>query len=246
MTTALKSPLEDRIALVTGASRGIGRAAALALAAAGAHVVALARTQGALEDLDDEIRELGGGATLVPLDLEDYAGIDRLGASLFERFGRLDILIGNAAILGPLTPIGHIDPRDWDKLLAVNLTANWRLIRSMDPLLHQSDAGRAIFVTSGAARVSKAYWGGYAITKSALEQMVKTYAAENSKTKVTANLLDPGPVATAMRTKAMPGEDPATIPSPEDIAPQFVAMSRRDFTTSGAIFAHRDGDWKEV
>lgn len=241
-----KPPLANRIALVTGASRGIGRAAALALAAAGAHVVALARTQGALEELDDEIRARRGAATLVPLDLTDYAGIDRLGAGLFERFGRLDILVGNAAILGPLSPIGHIDPRSWDQLVAINLTANWRLIRSMDPLLRQSDAGRAIFVTSGAARMSKPFWGGYAITKSALDQMVKTYAAETAKTKVAANLLDPGPVATAMRTKAMPGEDPATIPAPEDIAPQFVAMSRPDFTASGAIFTYRDGVWREI
>ncbi|VAW14542.1 Oxidoreductase, short-chain dehydrogenase/reductase family [hydrothermal vent metagenome] len=249
MTPKLQTPelpLKDRIALVTGASRGIGRAAALALAAAGAHVVALARTQGALEELDDEIGAQGGTATLVPLDLKDYAGIDRLGAGLFGRFGRLDILVGNAAILGPLTPIGHIDLASWDQLLAVNLTANWRLIRSMDPLLRQSNAGRAIFVTSGAARTSKAYWGGYAITKSALDQMVKTYAAETIKTKVTANLLDPGPVATAMRTKAMPGEDPATIPAPQDIAPQFVAMSRPDFTTSGATFALGNGTWQKI
>lgn len=238
--------LDGRIALVTGASRGIGRAAALALANAGAHVVAVARTQGALEDLDDEICRAGGSATLVPLDLTDYAGIDRLGAGLFERFGRLDILIGNAAILGPLSPLGHIDLHSWDQLLAVNVTANWRLIRAMDLLLQKSDAGRAIFVTSGAARAHKAYWGGYAITKSALEQMVKTYAAENVKTEVTANLLDPDRVATAMRTKAMPGEDPATLPKPAALGPQFVAMSAPEFEANGSIFLFRNDNWVEI
>ena len=246
MTEPSAKPLEGRIALVTGASRGIGRAAALALADAGAHIVALARTQGALEELDDEVTKAGGSATLVPLDLGDGAGIDRLGASLFERFKRLDILVGNAAILGPLSPLGHIDLKSWDQLLAINVTANWRLIRSLDPLLKQSDAGRAIFVSSGAARNNKPFWGGYAISKSALEQMIKTYAAELENTSMRANLIDPGQVRTAMRAKAMPGEDPMTLPEASELAPQFVEMSKPDFSANGEIFRFKNRKWEVV
>ncbi len=170
-----------RIALVTGASRGIGRAMALALARRGAHVVALARTQGALDELDDEIGAMGGQATLVPCDLADFDALDRLGAALFDRFGRLDVLVGNGGILGPLTPLAHADPKDWNKVMAVNVTANWRLIRSLDPLLRASSAGRALFITSGAAHRArmKPYWGPYAVSKAALEAIARTYAAEN-------------------------------------------------------------------
>ena len=175
----MAKPLQDRIALVTGASRGIGRAAALAFAEAGAHVVAVARTRGALEELDDEIRARGGDpATLVPLDLKDMEALDRLGAALHERWGKLDVLFGNAGILGDLTPLGHVDPKTWDTLMAVNVTANWRLIRSLDPLLRASDAGRAIFVSSGAAHKCTAYWGPYSVSKAALEALARTYAAE--------------------------------------------------------------------
>lgn len=227
--------LKDRIALVTGASRGIGRAAALELAKAGAHIIALARTEGGLTELDDEIKALGGSATLVPLDLRDFEAIDRLGAAVFERWKKLDILVGNAGLLGNLGPLSHISPDDWQVMTDINLTANWRLIRSFDVLLRQSDAGRAIFVTSVAARNCKAYWGGYALTKAALEAMVKVYAAELSGTGVRANLLNPGPIATRLRAKAYPGEDPAGIAQPEDVAPLFVTMASPDFQDNGQI-----------
>lgn len=225
----------QRVALVTGASRGIGRAAALALAKSGAHVILVARTEGGLTELDDEIKAFGGSATLVPLDLTDFEAIDRLGAVVYERWGRLDILIGNAGILGNLSPVSHISPEDWNVLLNINLTANWRLIRSFDVLLRQSDAGRALFVTSGSARTCRAFWGGYAITKAALDAMIKVYAAEMENTPVRANLLNPGPIATGMRAKAYPGEDPASLPTPEDIAPLFVEMTSPEYGENGVI-----------
>jgi len=231
--------LKGRIAVVTGASRGIGRAAALALSKQGAHIIAVSRTQGALTDLDDDLKAHGGEATLVPLDVCNGEGIDRLGAAIYERWGRLDILVGNAAILGPLTPVSHLDPKALSKLLDVNLTANHRLIRSLDPLLRASDAGRAVFVTSTAATSHTAYWGGYGTTKAALEAMVKTYANEIANTSVRANLLDPGPVHTKMRTQAMPGEDPDTLPSPDDIAPLFVEMTAPDFTGNGEVVRYQ-------
>jgi len=231
--------LKDRIAVVTGASRGIGRAAAVALSKQGAHIIAVSRTQGGLTDLDDELKQHGGEATLVPLDVCNGEGIDRLGAAIYERWGRLDILVGNAAILGPLTPISHLDPKAWDKLLSVNVSANHRLIRSLDPLLKVSDAGRAIFVTSAVATTNTAYWGGYGTTKAALEAMVKTYANEVVNTNVKANLLDPGAVHTKMRTQAMPGEDPASLSSPEDIAPLFVEMTAADYTGNGEVVRYK-------
>ncbi len=227
--------LKDRIALVTGASRGIGRAVAVELAKAGAHVIAIARTEGGLTELDDDIKEIGGTATLVPLDLRDFDAIDRLGAVVFERWKKLDILVGNAGLLGNLGPMSHIAPDDWQMLNDINLTANWRLIRSFDVLLRQSDAGRAIFVTSGVARNCKAYWGGYAVTKAALDAMIKVYAAELSETSASANLLNPGPIATRLRAKAFPGEDPATIPQVEDLAPLFVKMASPDYAENGQI-----------
>ena len=236
----MAAKLQDRIALVAGASRGIGRASALALAAAGAHVVAVARTQGALEELDDEIQAGGGATTLVPLDLADFDGIDRLGQAVFDRWGRLDVLLGNAGVLGELSPLPHITPHDWQRLLDVNLTANWRLIRSFDPLLRQSEAGRALFVTSGAANLHRPFWGGYGMSKAALDSMVKTYAAELANTSATANLISPGPTATAMRAKAMPGEDPETLPSPADVARLIVAMCATGFTENGVIVSYRD------
>ena len=228
--------LDGRVAVVTGASRGIGRAAALALAEAGAHVIAVARTQGALEELDDAIRRVGSSATLVPLDLTDYDGIDRLGAAINDRWKRLDIVVGNAGILGNLMPIGHITPKVWGQVMDINVTANWRLIRSLDPLLRMSDAGRAIFVTSGAAAKCKAYWGPYSVSKAALEALVRTYAAENATTAVKAMLLNPGPLRTDMRRAAMPGEDPETLRTPEDLAPHFVRLASPGSTESGTIY----------
>jgi NAD(P)-dependent dehydrogenase (short-subunit alcohol dehydrogenase family) len=228
-------PLQGRIALVTGASRGIGRAAALALAKAGAHVIAVARTVGGLEELDDAIQAKGGTATLVPLDLKDYPGIDRMGAAIFERWGKLDILLANAGILGVLTPLTHLAPKVWDELMAVNLTANWRLIRSLDQLLRLSDAGRAVFVSSAAAVNNRPFWGGYSVTKAALDSLVKTYAAELTGTTVKVNLLYPGPTRTAMRAKAMPGEDPMTLPAPEELAPLIVEMLSPDYGANGEV-----------
>ncbi|MGN8113813.1 SDR family NAD(P)-dependent oxidoreductase [Labrys sp. 22185] len=230
---------KGRLALVTGASRGIGRATAVALAEAGAHVIAVARTVGALEDLDDEIRQRGGAATLVPLDIKDGDGIDRLGYTLFERYGKLDILIGNAGALGAISPLGHIEPKDWDNVFAVNVTANWRLIRSFDPLLRKSDAGRAIFITSGAAWKSTAYWGLYAATKAALNSMVATYAAETVNSPIRANLFSPGPVRTHMRAAAMPGEDADTLPHPSSIAPSILKLASPDLIETGQVYEMR-------
>jgi NAD(P)-dependent dehydrogenase (short-subunit alcohol dehydrogenase family) len=231
--------VKDRIALVTGASRGIGRAAALALAREGAHVVAVARTVGALEELDDEIKQLGGSATLVPLDLKDLAAIDRLGAALFERWGRLDALLGNAGVLGAMTPLTHLKPNVWDDLIAVNVTANFRLLRSMDPLLRASDAGRVLFVSSGAARKHTPFWGGYAATKAALESLLLTYAAESANTNVKANLFNPGPTRTAMRAKAFPGEDPRTLPTPEEVAAKIVPLLAPSCDRNGELISFR-------
>ena len=239
--------LENRLAVVTGASRGLGRAIALALAKEGAHIIALARTQGGLEELDDEIKALGGSATLVPSDIKDFAAIDRLGAAIFERWKKLDILIGNAGILGKLTPLAHLDPKVFDDVMAVNVTANYRLIRSLDPLLRASDAGRAVFVTSGLAYKCWAYWGSYSISKAALEAMVRTYAAENGQTAIRANCFSPGATRTKMRAQAMPGEDPETLPAAEDVAAQVIPMCLPAFTDNGAVYKYAPtGLFKQV
>ncbi|WP_321391405.1 SDR family NAD(P)-dependent oxidoreductase [Emcibacter sp.] len=236
--------LDGKIALITGASRGIGREVALEFAREGAEVILVARTVGALEEMDDRIKaETGREATLVPLDITDYDGIDRLGAALYEKFGRLDILVGNAGALGVLSPVSHIAPKDWDTLVNVNITANYRLIRSLEPLLKASDAGRAVFVTSGAAHKSKPYWGGYAMSKAALEVLVKTWAEEMKITGIRANLINPGPMRTHMRAKAMPGEDPESIPHPREIAPMFVDMCSEAFSETGQVFDFRE--WKK-
>ncbi|MBV9045326.1 MAG: SDR family NAD(P)-dependent oxidoreductase, partial [Alphaproteobacteria bacterium] len=215
----MSKPLENKIALVTGASRGIGRAAAIALAKAGAHVVCLARTTGALEEVDDEIQKAGGTATLVPLNIRDFPALDRLGQSIFERWGRLDAFLANAGSLGVLTPLAHLQPKIFQELIEVNVTANWRLIRSLDPLLRASEAGRALFVSSGAARKHTPFWGGYGMAKAALESLALTYAAECETTNIRVNILNPGAMRTAMRARAMPGEDPDTLPKPEAVAP---------------------------
>jgi NAD(P)-dependent dehydrogenase (short-subunit alcohol dehydrogenase family) len=232
----MTKPLENRVAVVTGASRGIGRAAALALAQAGAHVIAVARTQGALEELDDEINTLGGSATLVPLDLTDFEALDRLGQAIYERWKKLDILLANAGTLGEIAPITHVDPKMWDRVIGVNVTANWRLVRSFDPLLRASDAGRAIFVTSGAAHKCKAYWGPYSISKAALEALARTYAAETEKTAIRAMLINPGPLRTRMRQSAMPGEDPLTLKTPEDLAPHILKLALPSWRETGKIY----------
>ena len=227
--------LQGRIAVITGASRGIGAAVARRFAREGAHVVLVARTVGGLEEVDDAVRAAGGSATLVPLDLLDFAAIDRLGGTIAKRHGRLDVLVGNAATLGGLRPMGHFPPDEWDRVFALNVTANWRLIRGFDALLRASDAGRAIFVTSGAARLSVAYWGAYSASKAALESIARIYAAEVAKTTVRVNLLDPGEVRTRMRAEAMPGEDPMTLPHPDEIAGAFVDLAAPDCRLNGEI-----------
>ena len=229
--------LANRIALVTGASRGIGAATALALAKAGAHVIAIARTTGGLEELDDQIRAAGGsGATLVPLDMTDTGGISRLADALDKRYGRLDVLIGNAAILGDVSPLGHVQPKSWDDVLAINVTANWHLIRFLDPLLQKSDAGRAVFITSGAASNARAYRGPYSVSKAALDVLARTYAAETAATKVRVNLFNPGPTRTRMRATVMPGEDPATLPKPAQVAESILPLCLPDFTETGKLY----------
>jgi NAD(P)-dependent dehydrogenase (short-subunit alcohol dehydrogenase family) len=232
----MDKPLANRVAVVTGASRGIGRAVAVELAKAGAHVIALARTQGALEELDDSIRTQGGAATLVPADVRDYEALDRLGAAVHQRWGKLDILIGNAGVLGDIAPLTHVDPVVWEATMAVNVTANWRLIRSLDPLLRASDAGRAVFVTSGAAHNLRAYRGPYSVSKAALEALAITYAAETASTPVRVMLVNPGPLRTAMRAAVMPGEDPTTLKTPEDFAPHVVRLASPDWTETGKIY----------
>ena len=218
-----------RIVLVTGASRGIGRACALGFARAGAQLVAVARTQGALEELDDEAQAATGRAlTLVPMSLTDGDGIDRLGAVLFERFGRLDVLFANAGELGLVTPVAHLDVKVWDRAVAVNMTANYRLIRSMDPLLRAAPAGRAVFLTTGIAGAPRAFFGAYAATKAGLEALVRTYADETEHTAVRCALLSPGPMRTRMRATAFPGEDPDTLPAPEALVPLALELSRAD------------------
>lgn len=235
--------LEGRIALVTGASRGIGRASALALAEAGAHIVAVARTQGALEELDDEVRQATGArATLVPMDLTNGDGIDQLGFAIHQRHGRLDILVHAAAMLGGLWPVSHMDPPHWDRIVAANLTSVFRLIRSLEPLLRQSDAGRVIVLTSGVVPRPRAFWGAYAATKAGMEALVRCWADEVENTSMRAILLNPGAMRTRMRAEAFPGEDPGTLPDPAEIGPLIVelAASRPGLPHETVNFA----DWK--
>jgi NAD(P)-dependent dehydrogenase (short-subunit alcohol dehydrogenase family) len=227
--------LAGKVALITGASRGIGAAVAKRLAREGAHAVLVARTVGGLEEIDDNIRAAGGSATLVPLDLRDFVKIDELAAAIFDRWGRLDILVGNAAEFGIFSPLGHIDPAIWAEVVDLNLTSNWRLIRAMDPLLRAAPAGRAIFVTSGVARGVFPYWGPYAVSKAGLEMLVKIYAGEITKTRVRANLIDPGTVRTRLRARAFPGERPDALPSPESVTGAFVALAVPECTRNGEV-----------
>lgn len=235
----MAADLSSRIALVTGASRGIGYATARALARAGAHIIAVARTQGGLEELDDDIRKDGGTATLVPLDMTALDGIARLGAALNERHGKLDILVGNAGMAGTSSPLGHTDPKFWDNVMAINLTANFQLIRCMEPLLQQSDAGRAVFLTSGIAHRASAYMGPYAASKAALDALVRVWANETATTPIRVNLFSPGPIRTRMRATVMPGEDPMTLDTPDQVAEFIVPMCAPSWTESGKLYDYR-------
>ena len=227
--------LEGRIALITGASRGIGAAVARRFAAEGAHLILTARTVGGLEEVDDDIQAMGGMATLIPADLKEMDQIDQMGGAIHQRFGRLDILVSNAATLGILSPVAHVAPAVWEEAMTLNATVNYRLIRSFDPLLRQSEAGRAIFVTSGAAQGSFPYWGPYAGGKAALEALVRTYAGEIAKTQVRANLIDPGSVRTALRAEAFPGEDPMKLAAPEDVTEAFVTLAESGYQGNGTV-----------
>lgn len=234
--------LAGRLALITGATRGIGRAVALAYAKEGAHVILTGRTTGALEEVDDEVRSLGGNATLLTLDLKNHDKIDALGPTIYQRWEKLDILVGNAGVLGPLSPLGHVTADAWEEVLSVNLTANWRLIRTLDPLLRRSDAGRAIFVSSGAAVNQRAYWGPYSASKAGLEALVKTYAQEVENTPVRANLINPGPTRTRMRAKAFPGEAPESLKTAEVVTPTFVRLAEVSCRDNGRVFDLKTGD----
>ena len=237
----MPQPFAGCVALVTGASRGIGRATALLLARSGAHIVAVARTVGALEELDDAARAAGSSATLVPLDMRDYPGLYRLAAALNERYQRLDVLVGNAGIAGPRSPLDHIEPAAWDEVMAVNVTANWHLIRAMNPLLKRSAAGRAVFITSGAASHARAYAGPYSASKAALNALARTYAEETSSTPVRVNLFNPGPTRTRMRASVMPGEDPTTLPTPEQVAEKILDLCLPSFSETGKLYDFRAG-----
>jgi NAD(P)-dependent dehydrogenase (short-subunit alcohol dehydrogenase family) len=234
-----KDAFAGRVALVTGASRGIGRAAALALAKAGAHVIAVARNVDGLEALDDEVQAAGGHATLVPLDVKDSPGIERMAAAVFERWKKLDAFLANAGTLSTLTPLTHLTPKNWDEAIAVNLTANWRLIRALDPLLRLSDGGRALFVSSSVAQKNRPYWGAYAVSKAALEALALTYAAECAGTNVKANIFHPGPTRTGMRRVAYPGEDATSLKPPEALNDEILTLLSPGCDANGEVFSHK-------
>jgi len=232
-------PLNDKIALVTGASRGIGAAIALELAHAGAHVIAVARTVGGLEELDDRIKAAGGSATLVPVDIKDMDGIARLALAINDRYGRLDVMIGNAGILGVLSPLAHAEPKDFDNIFAVNVKANWQLIRTMDPLLRAAPAGRTVFVTSGLSWAGRAYTGVYGSSKAALNELARSYAAETTTTNVRVNLFSPGPTRTRMHASGWPGIDPETLPTPEDVAKTILPLCLPSCAENGKVYDYR-------
>jgi NAD(P)-dependent dehydrogenase (short-subunit alcohol dehydrogenase family) len=233
--------LKDRLALVTGASRGLGRAMALALAREGAHIIATARTTGALEELDDEIRAAGAQATILRLDLRAGDKLDQLGPVIFQRWGKLDILVAAGGVLGPLSPLAHVAADAWEMVLETNLTANWRLIRTLDPLLKRSDAGRALFVTAAAAAADAAYWGPYAVSKAGLEALAKSYAAELANTPVRVAVLDPGPMRTNLRAKAFPGEDRSKLADPSDVARFATELVLPSFKANGSLHRYNAG-----
>ena len=237
----MSKPLAEKVALVTGASRGIGRATALELARAGAHIVAVARTVGALEEIDDAARAAGSSATLVPLDMRDYPALYRLAAALNERYQRLDVLVGNAGVVGQRSPLDHIEPQNWDEVMAVNVTANWHLIRAMDALLKRSAAGRAVFITSGAAIHARAYSGAYPVSKAALNALARVYAAETESTPIRVNMFNPGPTRTRMRAAVMPGEDPMTLPTPELVAEKILPLCLPSCSETGKLYDFRAG-----
>ncbi|MEL6948135.1 MAG: SDR family NAD(P)-dependent oxidoreductase [Pseudomonadota bacterium] len=245
---ALRStkPLDGRLAVVTGASRGIGYEAALGFAAAGAHVIALARTVGGLEELDDDIKDMGGSATLAPLDITDFEALDRLGATIYERWGKLDILLGNAGSLGLITPLHQMKPSVFEEVMSVNVTANYRLIRSLDPLLRLSDAGRAVFLTSGATESLRPFTGAYAASKAALDAMVRVYAKENQKTAMRINLVDPGTLRTKMRARYAPGEKPSTVTHPAAIVETLVRMVSPQEDRTGGVYDFAADGWKPI
>jgi NAD(P)-dependent dehydrogenase (short-subunit alcohol dehydrogenase family) len=238
--------LAGRIVLVTGASRGIGYFAAREAGRRGAHVIAVARTVGGLEELDDEIKAAGSEATLVPLDITDYDGIDRLGQAIFGRWGRLDGLIGNAGRAGAVSPVGHIEPKDFERVVATNVIANFRLIRSFDLLLRQSDAGRALFISSSIVTKAVPYFASYTATKMALDGLVRVYATEMANTKVRVNAFNPGPLRTAMRASAYPGEDPLTLEPPSVVAPKIVEMISPAYAENGVLFDFRDNSTRPL
>ncbi len=235
MTDMTNIDLTGRVALVTGASRGIGAAVAKAYAKAGAHVILTSRTMGALEEVDDAIQAAGGKATIMPLNMLDLDKVDVMGPAIAEKFGRLDIAVGNAGMLGSLTPLGHVDAKEWQRVMDLNVNANFRLIRTLDPLLRASDAGRMIMVSSSLAHTPRAYWGAYAVSKAALETLAKVYAAETVTTNVRVNLIDPGATRTAMRAKAYPGEDPAKPKDPEDTVPLFLQLAAAACSSHGEV-----------
>lgn len=237
---ANKGRLSGRLALITGASRGLGHAVAIEMAREGAHIIALGRHANILEKLDDDIQKIGGTCTLVPTDLKNGDVIDTIGHDIHKRWGKIDIVVGNAGVLGPISPIGHIKPEDWDELMTVNLTANYRLLRSMDMLLRQSDAGRVIMVSSGAANKATPFWGGYATTKAALEMLTLTYANEMIDTNIKVNVLNPGATRTKMRAQAFPGEDPETLTTPEEVAKLFIELADPNFKETGKVFSYPD------
>lgn len=242
----MSKPLSGRIALVTGASHGIGAAVALALAEQGAHIIAVARTAGALEELDDRIVAAGSTTTLVPLDVKDTDGILRLALAIHERYGKLDVLVGNAGVAGPSSPLGHIEVKAWSDVINLNLTANFQLIRCMEPLLRASDAGRAVFLTSRTGGRAPAYRGPYAASKAALETLVHVWAKEViNTTPVRVNLFDPGPTRTKLRGTIMPGEDPETLPTPDDIAEKLLPLCLPSWSENGKLLDRVSGTLKD-